>query len=291
MIDHDSSISNFIKKTQFNMSEQTKKTYKYNLKKFCRWADNEGLNISNITEQEIKEYAIHLASKNISSFRQQINIVVRFMKFNTGKEFDIKVIVDRVNVINKKPVNLPSLENVKELVESAIERAEKDNNLRDVALLSIFFCTGLRVGEVRELNRTDLMESNIGTYLNVNVYKKVDRYSKLIRRIPIEPKCSGFIKQYITMRSDLNCAMFLTKNGQRMSIRGIQDILKKYKVNGNLFRRSFITRLNKKGINASEIASLLGHTTSEMVFRYLDSNKNHEDTAFKTLSELYNKDK
>ena len=291
MIENDSSISKFLNNCLSNMSEQTQKTYRYNLKRFCRWADSEGLNICNISEKEIKNYVIYLTSKNITSFRQQINNVVRFMKFNTGKDFDIKVIVDQINVINKKQVNLPSVENVKELIEKAIERAEKDNNLRDEMLLSIFFYTGLRVSEVGNLKKTDLKESNIGPYLNVNVYKKVDRYSQSIRRIPLEPKFAEFIKQYITIRSDSNSAMFLSKNGQRLSIRGIQDILKKYKVNGNLIRRSFITGLLKKGINASEIASLMGHTSPEMVFRYLNSNRNHEDTAFKTLSELYNKDK
>ncbi|MBU3187213.1 tyrosine-type recombinase/integrase [Clostridium estertheticum] len=291
MIDngYDSFISNFVNNRL--LSEQTKKTYKYNLKRFCRWAASEELNVSNISELEIKKYVIYLTSKNISTFKQQIHIIERFMKFITGKEFNIKDVLNTIYVINEKPVNLLNTENVKELVYRGIERAEKDNNLRDEALLYTFLCTGLRVGEVEALNRIDLKENDPGAYLDVNVNNKVDRSSHSNRKFPIEMKCAECIKKYIKLRSDSDSAMFLSKNGQRLSIRGIQVILRKYGVSSHLLRRSFILDLVNKGVNAAEVASLMGHKSAETALKYLDPNKDYKYTAFKTLSKLYNKDK
>ena len=289
--EYDSFISKFINSHLFNISEQTKKTYKYNLKKFCNWAESEGLNISSISEREIKNYIIYLTSKNISSVRQQKNIIVRFMKFSIGKEFNIKVFVNSNNVKNKKHVNVLSIEKATELMEMAIERAKKDNNIRDVALLTILFGTGLRVGEIESLNRTNLKESYLGAYLDVNVSKKFVRYYQSTRRIPIEPYCDAVLKQYIKLRNDSNRAMLMSKNGQRLSIRGIQNILKKYGVSSYSIRKMFIMGLIDKGVNARQISSIMGYKSTEIVSKYFDSSKDPEYTAFKNLTELYNKDK
>lgn len=294
---YESLISNFINNRLFYVAEQTKKTYKYNIKRFCRWSDSQGLNINNLTEEEIKKYAIYLTSKNITTIRQQMNTILRFIKFSTCKEFNIKDVlsdcninkVNSINVENKKKINLSNIENVKNLIKVAIERTREDDNLRDGAILNIFLCAGLRVGEVERLNITDLKEKDLGAYLDVNVHKEVDRYGHSTRRIPIEPKCAQYIKEYIKLRSDSNCAMFLNKNGQRLSVRGIQDILKKYGVSGQLLRRTFIMNLIDKGVNATKIASLMGYKSLEIVSRYFNSNNDYEYTAFKNLSELYNK--
>ena len=228
-----------------------------------------------------------------------MNTILRFIKFSTCKEFNIKNVlsdcninkVNSINVENKKKINLSNIENVKDLVKVAIERTREDDNLRDEVLLSIFLCAGLRVGEVGSLNITDLKENHLGAYLDVNVYKEVDRYSHSTRRIPIGPKYAEYIKEYIKLRSDSNCAMFLNKNGQRLIVRGIQDILKKYGVSGQLLRRTFIMNLIDKGVNVVKIASLMGHKSAETTLRYFNSNNDYGYTAFKKLSELYNKDK
>lgn len=62
-------------------------------------------------------------------------------------------------------------------------------------------------------------------------------------------------------------------------------------MSGHLLRRRFIIDLIDKGVNPAEIDSLMGYISIEVVLKYFNSNKDYEHTAFKTLSELYNKDK
>jgi len=137
---------------------------------------------------------------------------------------------------------------------------------RDVALLETLYSTGIRVSELVGINLEDIDFSRA----TIKVTGKGSRE----RIVPIGDYAKEALQFYIKYirpgllnRLKLSNALFLNKNGGRLSDRGVRWLLKKYekivglnkKTNPHVFRHSFATHMLDNGADLRSVQELLGH--------------------------------
>lgn len=130
---------------------------------------------------------------------------------------------------------------------------------RDRAILETLYSTGIRVSELVGLNINDV--DLIGNLI------KVAGKGKRERLLPIGNKAVTAIKAYLDERGSSVAAIFLNKNGSRLTDRSIRNIINKYilqsamafRVSPHVFRHSFATHLLNRGADLRAVQELLGH--------------------------------
>ena len=166
-----------------------------------------------------------------------------------------------------KAVSNPKLEKhlPKFLTEEEITRLiespdlAKLSGLRDRAILETFYSTGIRVSELVGLNFED-----IDFFSGV---VKVRGKGKKERMVPIGEKALGVLRDYAQKRKNTLPAVFLNKNGSRLTDRGVRLILDKYirltslreDISPHSLRHSFATHLLNRGADLRSVQELLGH--------------------------------
>ena len=138
---------------------------------------------------------------------------------------------------------------------------------RDVSLLELVYASGLRVSEVHGLNIADVDFHS----KTVRVVGKGDKERLTLLGFPAK----STLQRYINVdrpkvrnfgKSD---SLFLSKQGSRLSIRSIQNLVKKYsrlaglgnEVHTHTLRHSFATHLINGGADLRVVQDLLGHSS------------------------------
>ena len=148
--------------------------------------------------------------------------------------------------------------------------------IRNYAIYALMYGLGLRVGEIYKLNldSLDLVENT----LFVIGKGKRRRVMNLTGELP------QILAEYLAVRSHFmnsnrSNALFLSKKGNRLSIRTMEDNFKKilarsnirvwFKVTCHTLRHSFASHLNDEGVDIMVLQSLLGHSTPKSTQIYI----------------------
>ena len=151
----------------------------------------------------------------------------------------------------------------------------KVNTLRDKAILETLYSTGIRVSELVGLDEGHV--DAIGNIVRVRGKGKKERLA------PIGEKALEAIQNYLDARPQHSPALFLNKNGSRLSDRGVRGIINKYilkaslqgKVSPHMFRHSFATHLLNRGADLRSVQELLGHAnlSTTQIYTHLTTDK------------------
>ncbi len=167
-----------------------------------------------------------------------------------------------------------------------LHRTRQTSELRDLALVAVLYGCGLRVSEASGLNMDD-------TDLAAGELRVLGKGRKE-RIVPMPDGVVNFVRSYWQARARRadpeEPALFLNRGGGRLSVRGIQRMLKKralitgadVAVTPHRLRHSFATHLLAGGVDLRSIQELLGHSSLSTTERYthLDINR---------LTEVYDK--
>lgn len=160
---------------------------------------------------------------------------------------------------------LPDFLNERE-IEHALNHIPQDTRegIRDRAILELFYGTGIRVSE---LVQSDLVSLD----LNAGSLRVTGKGSK-DRILPLGKQCTGCLKKYLDCRDAFHPAagenaVFLNPSGKRLSVRGVQNIVKKWlaavsektKLSPHVLRHTFATHLLDRGADLRAVKDLLGH--------------------------------
>jgi len=145
----------------------------------------------------------------------------------------------------------------------------KISGLRDRAILEVFFSTGLRVSELAALNFSDIsFERNEISIIGKGRKARVVFLSdEAIYWLDQYMKNRGFPKKDENEKTD--DPLFLSKKGERLTVRSIERLVKGYAVKAGLsknvtphtLRHSFATDLMMAGADIRSVQSLLGHSS------------------------------
>ncbi|MBU0672701.1 MAG: site-specific tyrosine recombinase XerD [Candidatus Margulisbacteria bacterium] len=251
-------------KVERGYSENTAKAYDRDLGQFIRFSN--GKKSKDIDRELIKSYLEHLydngyavssTERKLACLKSFFHYLVREGKAAADPTSDIK--------LPKKAKRLPKALSISETIKLISAPREKNfMALRNAALLELLYASGMRVSEAAGLNVSDINFS-------VSFVKCFGKGSKE-RIVPINKITLAAIKEYLEKarpkfpQKDKE-ALFLDKNGQRLTRQGMWLVIKKYvkitgvkgKTSPHTLRHSFATHLLEKGADLRSVQEMLGH--------------------------------
>lgn len=223
--------------------------------------------IRKITTEEIRNYLVEYQKRNncgkvtIDNVRRNIS---SFFSWLEEEDYILKSPMRRIHKIKTKSV-------VKEIIsDEAIEKMrDYCTQKRDIAIVDLLYSTGIRVGELVNLNIDDLdLEQR-----ECIVYGKGDKE----RRVYFDAKAKIHLQNYIASRTDGNSALFVTLDApySRLKISGVEIRMRELgkelglnKIHPHKFRRTMATRAIDKGMPIEQVQKILGHSQIDTTMQY-----------------------
>ena len=149
-------------------------------------------------------------------------------------------------------------------------------SVRDYAVYALMYQLGLRVGEVHELNLSSLDLKN----KKISVIGKGRKPRTLhVNDELIEILCHYLALREMFLNSWLTPALFVSKKGNRLAIRTMEDNFKKilmqtrfevpFNVTCHTLRHSMASHLSDKNVDILVIQSILGHSSTRSTEPYI----------------------
>jgi site-specific recombinase XerD len=235
-------------------------------------------NIDNITTDDIRLYLANFKEEKNSSKITIDNIRRIFLSFFgwlEDEDYILKNPIRRIHRIKTGRV-------VKEVLSDENLEILRDNckDIRDLAMVELLISTGIRVGELVNLDIEDIDFHE----RECIVFGKGESE----RQVYFDARCKIHLMEYINKRNDNNPALFvsLNKPHNRLGIGGVEKTLRKLgnklninKVHPHKFRRTLATNAIDKGMPIEQVQKLLGHVQIDTTMQYAMVNQNNVKIA------------
>jgi tyrosine recombinase XerC len=186
----------------------------------------------------------------------------------------------------KRERNLPGFltrQEMERLLGNAEARAMEGGFLgvRNLAIVELFYSTGVRVSELQQLDDADLDL--------VSERARVRGKGRKERIVPIGGMAIGALRRYQTRREELigavdgadRRAVFLSQNGSRLTVRQVQNVVRGFLdqvsedsgLSTHSLRHSFATHLVDAGADLMAVKELLGHSSLSTTQIYTHTSK------------------
>ena len=239
-----------------------------------------GKPVRKVTTEDIRKYLSEYQKINncgkstLDNIRRNIS---SFFSWLEEEDHILKSPVRRIHKIKTKTV-------VKEVIsDEDIERL-RDNCevMRDVAIIDLLYSTGMRVGELVNLDISDVDLDG----RECKVYGKGDKE----RKVYFDAKAKLHLQNYIESRSDDNPALFVSLDApfNRLKISGVEIRLRELgrklnicRIHPHKFRRTMATRAIDKGMPIEQVQKVLGHSQIDTTMHYAIVNQNNVKLSHK----------
>ena len=268
-----------------NRSQLTIRNYDHYLSRFLEWAKID--KPSAITPDLVRDYRIFLNrtsdqfGRTLKKQTQNYHLIALRNLLKYLAKRDVKSLAAEKIELGKMPSrDIEFLEG--DELQRLLEAPEGDSpkSLRDLAILELFFSTGLRLSELANLNRDSV---NLAKE-EFSVRGKGDK----IRLVFLSDAARDALKKYLAKRVDVDEALFvrnvtnLSKElDLRLTPRSIERMVKRCaikagitkKVTPHTLRHGFATDLLRNGADIRSVQALLGHahiTTTQIYTHVTD---------------------
>ncbi len=183
----------------------------------------------------------------------------------------------------KAPKKLPRTLDVDQLQQLLDRPAETPLECRDLAMLELFYSSGLRLAELVSLDLSDI------DFRDASL--RVTGKGRKSRQLPIGRKAIQALDRWLDQRDQLagydQLALFVSKQGRRLSERSVQLRLKKWgleagqgQLHPHRLRHSFASHMLESSGDLRAVQELLGHAdiSTTQIYTHLD---------FQHLAEVY----
>lgn len=245
-------------------SQKTIKYYETTVKQLFKYMPKA---VKEYTTDDLRAYLAVFQKKHKSSKVTIDNIRRIFSSFFSWLEDEDFILKSPVRRIHKVKTG----EQVKEVISDENLERLRDNCScpRDLAIIDLLSSTGMRVGELVKLNRSDV---------NFNereciVFGKGNKE----RVVYFNARAKIHLQEYLATRKDKNQALFvsLDKPHTRLQISGVELRLRELgrglkipRIHPHKFRRTLATMAIDKGMPVEQVQKLLGHVKIDTTMRY-----------------------
>lgn len=230
--------------------------------------------LRNMTTEILRDYLVKYQEKNNCSKVTVDNVrrnLSSFFSWLEEEDHILKSPIRRIHKIKTKKV-------VKEVISDEHIECLRDNciELRDLAIIDILISTGMRVGELVNLNIKDINFEE----RECIVYGKGDKE----RKVYFDARTKIHLQNYLKERADSNEALFVTLNSpnERLKISGVETRLRTLgrklniqNIHPHKFRRTMATKAIDKGMPIEQVQKLLGHQQIDTTMQYAMVNQSN----------------
>lgn len=269
-------------KLERSLSENTVEAYLTDLDKLLAYLTLEGIDITDVTLQDLENFSAGLHDIGIHP-RSQARILSGIRSFFRFLTLDDYIRQDPSELLESPQIgrHLPDVLTVEEIdaIIGAIDQTTPEGQ-RNRAILETLYSCGLRVSELCNLKLSDL-------YLNEGFIKVEGKGSKQ-RLVPISPRAINELKNYFVERGNAKIKpeyedfVFISRFGKNISRIMVFHIIKeladriglKKSISPHTFRHSFATHLLEGGANLRAIQAMLGHESigTTEIYTHIDRN-------------------
>jgi site-specific recombinase XerD len=234
------------------LKPSTQENYEVAVKSFIRCCGN--IDIDSLSATHILMWRRTMEKINAPGTIRTNLSKLRNIFIYTNKKHLSEVDLDLI-ILPKVQHTLPQFLE-REDITQMIEHAE---NLRDKAIISFMFSTGLRSGEVSRLNKTDIQGNAVLVQLGKNDKSRVSY---------MDARTRALLDVYLSSRNDTCNILFYSAKKCRINTAVINRIIKQAaknagiskQVHSHMLRHSFATNLLRGGMDIRYIQELMGHS-------------------------------
>ena len=256
-------------------SDRTIQYYRVTVERLLQTVDTP---LRKMTTEEIRRYLVEYQKINncgkstIDNIRRNIS---SFFSWLEEEDYVLKSPMRRIHKIKTK-------QQVKEVISDEGIEQLRDHCccVRDLAIIDLLYSTGIRVGELVNLNIKDVdFEAR-----ECVVFGKGDKE----RKVYFDAKAKLHLQNYLNSRSDDNPALFVTLDAPhaRLKISGVEIRLRRLgkkinltRIHPHKFRRTMATRAIDKGMPIEQVQKILGHSQIDTTMQYAMVNQLNVKTS------------
>lgn len=280
-ISNDDALKLFIDSKRIEgCSERSLKYYQTTLKSAFK---NITKNYLVIETEDVRKYLSEYKQKSNASKITIDNVrrvISSFFAWLESEDYILKSPMRRIHKVKTGKV-------VKETYSDEMIELMRQNTacLRDLVIIDFLFSTGMRVGEIVKLNKSDLD-------LEAKECIVIGKGNKQ-RKVYFDARTKLEIKQYLSLRKDNEKALFVSlfKPFKRLEISGIEITLRKIgkklniKIHPHKFRRTLATKAIDKGMPIEQVQKMLGHAKIDTTLEYAMVDENNVKISHKKYLE------
>lgn len=223
--------------------------------------------VRKVTTETLRGYLVDYQKINNCSKVTVDNIrrnISSFFSWLEEENYILKSPMKRIHKIRTKTVMKTTISD--ENIEIIRDHCKEE---RDLAIIDLLYSTGIRVGELVNLNIADIdFEER-----ECVVFGKGDKE----RRVYFDAKTKIHLRRYLESRDDPNPALFVTLNApyNRLKISGVEIRLRQLgkklnidRIHPHKFRRTMATRAIDKGMPIEQVQKILGHSQIDTTMQY-----------------------
>lgn len=272
----------FYLKIERGLSDNSVANYSYDVQRLMEYLEDKQSNTSpiHIEEETIQEFIYHISAElNARSRARIISGLKSFFNYLIFEDYRKTSPMELIEV-PKTGRKLPDTLSTSEIdLLIAAVNLQKEEGIRNAALLETLYSCGLRVSELVGLKISDL-------FFDEGFIKITGKGNKQ-RFVPIGTKTQKIIENYIeysrtklSVKKGQEDTLFLNRRGSGLTRAMIFTIIKNLAaatglqkvISPHTFRHSFATHLLENGADLRSIQIMLGHesiTTTE-IYMHLD---------------------
>jgi site-specific recombinase XerD len=251
-----------VKEVEEGLAKSTLNQYIYDLNLFERFVLK---NFLKIDTNDIRDFLVHLKhdreyqkitlARKISTLRTFYSFLVRENYLKTNPMDHIKT----PKLDSTLPI-IPKEKEIRKLFYTAT-KSNSEHKIRDLAILGVLVFTGARIKGIHNLNVQDVD-------FKKETLRLVSKGGKH-RYVKISPTALDMIRRYLNVRPKVKTnALFLSRLDNRLAIRTIQNMIKKYReiaeinpaISCHKLRHFFATTALSQGMDIRVIQQQLGHS-------------------------------
>lgn len=227
-----------------------------------------------VTSDDLRSY-LNDYERNRGSSKVTIDNIRRimssFFSWLEDEDYIVKSPVRRIHKVKTATVAKEVLSD-----EDLVTLQDKCTTQRDLAIVELLASTGMRVGELVNLNRSD-----------INFHEReciVTGKGNKQRPVYFDAKAKLHLMDYLGARSDAEPALFVSLRGtpRRITVDSIESRLRQLgrnagvnRVHPHKFRRTLATQAIDKGMPIEQVQKLLGHAKIDTTMHYAMVNQSN----------------
>ncbi len=268
-------------------SQHTIRAYESDIKRYLLWIQREGLNPLTLSHLDVRGYLFELKmagsspktiARNLSSIKQ----IYAWMEGEGYIDSDPCATLTSPKLSRLLPHVITEADMQKFLETCSSDTFE---DIRDLAMFECMYATGARISEIAALNLGDVSfdQGQIKLFGKGSKQRLVPIHSRALKSIAIYKDKARQEHIALSTNPDDADALFITKNGHRMSTGQIREAFHTHRAQASIspeftphaIRHAFATHLLEGGADLRSVQEMLGHESlsTTQIYTHLSIDK------------------